>query len=260
MNITAISNMPGWRAICVVALMGFGPLASHGQAAAPKPRAGNPVARRLTVTGQGDVKAQPDQAEITLGVVTEDPASKAAAAANAAAAQKIQSAVLGLGIAKRDIQTTNYSVQPIYTPEQTGPNGTPRPTAITSYRVTNQVRITVRDLSRLGEIIDAATAAGSNSVDNIAFGMQDPTVLERQALRKAVANARDKADQIAAAAGVRIVGIYELNEGGIQRPYPMAFSRAAESAPTPINPGETTVTATVTIVYEMNDGLRPSRR
>ncbi len=215
--------------------------------------------RRLTVTGQGEVKIIPDKAEITIGVVTEDPSSKSAANANAAASEKVQSAMILAGVQKRDIQTINYSVQPIYGPEQTGPDGVRRPPTIVDYRVANQVRITARDLARLSDVIDAATVAGSNTIDGIVFAREDQAAAENEALKRAVRNARSKADLIAATAGVRIVGVFELNEGQVQRPIPMTYSRAA-MASTPINSGELSVSATVTIVYEMSSTMKGGRR
>ncbi|HLK56697.1 MAG TPA: SIMPL domain-containing protein [Chthonomonadaceae bacterium] len=244
----------------LVALMTLWASALPAQTTSPERRTERPVARRLTVTGQGEVKIQPDKAEITIGVVTEDRSSRTAASANATASRKVQDAVRRSGIAQKDIQTLQYSIQPIYSSEAVRPNGVQRPAVITGYRVSNQVRVTVRDLAGLGEVIDAASAAGSNTIDSIAFGREDPSSAENEALSKAVAAARRKADQLARAAGVRIMGIYEMNEGPIQRPYPMMFGRAdVAAAATPINPGEFTVTANVTIVYEMGEMTRASQ-
>jgi uncharacterized protein len=215
--------------------------------------------RRLIVTGQGEVKNKPDKADITVGVVTENKLSQVAAKDNAAASQRVHAALKKLGIADKDIQTVNYSVQPLMV--YPGPNQPQRKPELTGYRVYNQVRITVRDLPKMGEILDAATGAGSNTIEGIAFGLQEPQASEDSALEKAIAQARRKAERMAMAAGVRIVGIYEINEGGNMRPIPMMMGRAADAAEaiTPIAPGELTISASVTIVYELSRDLRNAR-
>lgn len=215
--------------------------------------------RRLTVTGQGEVKNKPDKADITVGVVTENKSSQVAAKDNAQASQRIHTALKKLGIAEKDIQTVNYSVQPMMV--YATPTEPQRKPQITGYRVYNQVRITVRDLPKMGEILDAATGAGSNTIEGIAFGLQEPQASEDSALDKAIREARRKADRMAMAAGVRIVGIYEINEGGNMRPFPLMMGRAADAAEanTPIASGELTISATVTIVYELSRELRNVR-
>lgn len=217
--------------------------------------------RRLTVSGQGEVKNRPDKADITIGVVTENKSSQEAARANAEASQRVQNAVKQKGVAEKDIQTVNYSVQPIYVyPTPQNPN---RKQEITGYRVYNQVRVTVRDLPKMGDILDAATGAGSNTIEGIALGLQDSQASEDAALEKAIQDAKRKADRMARAAGARIVGVYDINEGTNVRPVPMMMRRgefgAAADAATPIQPGELTITATVTIVYEIDRTLRNAR-
>jgi len=235
----------------LAATMTCAPLPGRTQAEGQEGRAG-PVARRLTVTGRGEVRVQPDKADITIGVVTEDRSSKTAASANATAAQKVQAALTRMGIARTDIRTIQYSVQPIYSQPPIRPDAAPRPSVITGYRVSNQVRVTVHALDRLGDILDEATTVGSNSIESITFGQTEQTASEDLALSKAVADARRKADLMARTSGVKIVGVYEMNEGNVQRPGPMMFSRASLAA-TPIIPGESTITADVTVVYEIRD-------
>jgi uncharacterized protein len=216
-------------------------------------------ARRLTVTGQGEIKVRPDKADITIGVVTENKSSQVAAKENAEESQRVQTAVKKLGIAEKDIQTVNYSVQPVI--DYNKPNERGKPT-ITGYRVYNQVRITIRDLPKMGDILDAATQAGSNNIEGISLGLEDSTAQEDSALEKAIREAKRKADRMAQAAGTRILGIYELNEGTNVRPIPMMYGRGgavAEAAATPIQPGELTVSATVTIVYEIERTMRNAK-
>jgi uncharacterized protein YggE len=236
----------------LAAVMALAPSQSRAQAEMLERRTGPVVVRRLTVSGRGEVKMKPDKADITLGVVTEDRSSKTAAGANAAASQKVQDALTRLGIAPTDIRTTQYSVQPIYSQTPIRPDAAPRPPVLTGYRVTNQVRVTVHALARLGDILDEATAVGANSIESIAFGQTDQVAAEDQALSKAVTDARRKADLMTRISGVKIVGVYEVNEGNVQRPGPIMYSRASLAA-TPISPGESTITADVTIVYEIRD-------
>ena len=239
--------------IALTALAALSWSAAYAQTVEPANRTDHISAHHLTVTGRGEVMVQPDHANIVIGVVTEDRSSRAAASDNTTNTRKVENAIMHAGVLPMDIQTFNYSVQPVYSSEKTPLAGVPAP-LIVAYRVSNQMRVTVHNLSRIGEILDAATAAGSNTVENIAFGQKDQAPAEDEALHRAIANARRKADQIAIAAGVRIVGIDEINEGSVQRPFPILYSRAsvAEATSTPILAGESTVTANVTIVYEVS--------
>lgn len=206
--------------------------------------------RRLTVTGQGEIKVKPDTAVLTIGVVTEDKSSQNAVRANAEASQKVQAAIKGTGIAEKDIQTSNYSVQPVYEADHPGRRAT-----IVGFRVYNQVRVTIREIAKLSSVIDAATEAGSNTIEGINFTKENQTEVENEALAKAVADARRKADQLAKAADIEIRGVWEINESGINRPpwpmYAMAKDAGFGGASTPIQPGEVSVTANVTVVYQL---------
>jgi len=206
--------------------------------------------RRLTVTGQGEIKVKPDTAVLTIGVVTEDKSSQNAVRANAEASQKVQAAIKGTGIAEKDIQTSNYSVQPVYEADHPGRRAT-----IVGFRVYNQVRVTIREIAKLSSVIDAATEAGSNTIEGINFTKENQTEVENEALAKAVLDARRKADQLAKAADIEIRGVWEINESGINRPpwpmYAMAKDAGVGGASTPIQPGEVSVTANVTVVYQL---------
>ena len=215
----------------------------------------------MTVTGQGDVKVKPDKMEITLGVVTEDKSSQAAARGNAEAAQRVQAAVKKAGIADKDVQTVNYSVTPVYSDSIPTPGVKQQPPHITGYRVYNQVRIIVRDLAKMSDALDGATAAGSNTIEGISLGLEDQKAAEGQALENAVLDARRKADHLAKAAGTSILNILELSDNtGYGRPLrPMTLSRRIDAgeAATPIAPGELTITANVTIIYGISQFLKP---
>lgn len=217
--------------------------------------------RRLTVTGQGEIKARPDKAEITIGVVTENRSSKEAAKSNAEKSQAVQSALKRLNILDKDIQTVNYSINPLYAEQQGGVAANRKP-AIIGYRVYNQVRVTIHNLPQMSDVIDAATNAESNTIEGISFGLEDEKSSLDSAIDKAVADARRKADRLVRAAGATIAGIYEISEGGFVRPMPMMMGRAVAAdagASTPIQSGELTVSANVTIVYQLSPVLKGVR-
>ena len=213
-----------------------------------------PQPHRLTVSGHADIKAAPDEATISIGVVTDDKSAVAAAHDNALAATRVRDAVAGLGVAEKDIQTSNYSVQPLTTG---GFNNEPQ--RITGYRVSNDVQITVRSLTKLGPILDGATSAGSNSVNGISFKVAHPSALHDAAIAEAVKDARRQANVACTAGDVHIVATLDVNVSGASRPQPMYFAARAmggmAAAPsTPVEPGQVTITADVTIVYQIADG------
>ena len=210
----------------------------------------------ITVTGQGEVKVRPDKMDVIIGVVTEDKSSQVAATSNAQASQNVQNAVRKAGVADKDIQTINYSVSPLYSEIHPSIGGKPQPPKITGYRVYNQVRVTVRNLTKMSDVLDGATASGSNTIEGIALGLQDQKAAEGEALEKAVKDARRKADHMVKAAGSALTGILEMSDSTGYGPRPLAFSRMdAAQAATPIAAGELAITANVTITYGLDGKL-----
>lgn len=256
---TSILAREGFRAALLVCGLALSFVQAGAQEADDKK-----IQRRLVVNGMGEVKIKPDKAEITIGVVTENKSSQVAAKANAQATTAVMSAVKRLGIPDKDLQTANYSIQPLVDGGVPGPRGERKP-QIVGYRVYNQVRVTVRKLEMISDVLDGATAAGSNTIDGIAFGVEDDRASTDEAIEKAIADARRKAERIARAAGATILGVYEINEGGIGRPVPMmmmrgGFGGAADAAvSTPIQAGELTVTANVNIVYQISPTLKAAQ-
>ena len=233
-----------------------------GRSALAQDAVKNPSVPHMTVTGQGDVKVKPDKMEVTIGVVMEDKSSQAAARASAEAAQRLQTAIKKAGVADKDVQTVNYTVTPVYSdflPAQPGVKQ--QSPHITGYRVYNQVRVIVRDLAKMSDVLDGATAAGSNTIEGIALGLEDQKAAEGQALELAVLDARRKADHLAKAAGTSILNILELSDNTGYRgpPRPMMLSRRMDGGgvATPISPGELTITAKVTILYGISQFLKP---
>lgn len=199
----------------------------------------------VTVTGTAEAQARPDVANVSFGVVTEDRDATRAAQENARITTAVIDAVVGFGVARADIQTTQYSVSPIVDYQRTPP-------VTTGYRVTNLVRVKLRDLARIGALIDTAIAAGANNVQGVSFDIQDPTPVRREALVQAMRSAQADARLIADTLGIRLGRIVSVTESGpaIPRPFELGAVRA-EAATTPIIPGQITVSATVTVVYSI---------
>jgi uncharacterized protein len=204
--------------------------------------------RWVEVTGEGSVGAAPDFARVTLGVTTTGKTAGEAMAANAKAANALVSLIKSEGVAPADIQTSEVSISPMFS--QPSPNQQTAPT-ITGYSVSNNVAVTLRDISRLGGLLDKAVTAGANSVYGVGFGHNDPSGLLDKARPLAVADARRKAEIYANAGGARLGRLMVLTEEAGRQP-PVAFSRAyAASAPTPIEAGEDRLTVTITARFEL---------
>jgi uncharacterized protein YggE len=206
--------------------------------------------RWVEVSGEGSVSAAPDFARVTLGVTTTAKNAGEAMAANAKSANALVSLIKAEGVAPADIQTSDLSISPVFS--QPAPGQTSAPT-ITGYNVSNSVAVTVRDLPRLGALLDKAAGGGANSIYGIGFGHNNPSALLDNARPLAVADARRKAEIYANAGGARVGRLMVLTEEAGRQP-PMAFSRAYASsatAPTPIEAGEDKLTVNVTARFEL---------
>lgn len=205
----------------------------------------------IRASGEATVRAKPDRAQISIGVVTQAPTAEAASAQNASQTSAVLDAVKrGLG-ASGEIKTSGYSISPQY--QYT--NG--RPPKITGYQASNTVLTSVNDLSLTGKVIDAANEAGANDITGISFSLRDDSAIRAQALTEAALKARTAAEAIAKALNVHITSVLqaETTEAPIVRPMNKAFSMMAESAapraPTPIEPGDVDVRASVTVTFEV---------
>ncbi|MGF7159854.1 hypothetical protein FHS85_001473 [Rhodoligotrophos appendicifer] len=221
-----------------------------GVSAAEAPARAETPPRTLSLTGTGEVKAVPDQAMISIGVVEQAATAAAALSANNAAMAEIMATLKAAAIGDRDIQTANFSVSPRYVYPKEG-NEPPR---IEGYEVSNQVTVRVRDLAKLGGVLDKVVSSGSNQINGISFLIADRDTAENEARRLAVADAKAKADLYAAAAGVTLGPVYSLSEnGGYQPPQPMMRQSFAKAAPdsVPIAQGEQTVSIEVNITWQL---------
>jgi uncharacterized protein YggE len=208
-----------------------------------------PAEHTIAVSGIGTVVTAPDVADLRLGVTFTRPTVRAARADAAAAMTKVIAALKALGIADKDIQTTNISLQPAY--DYTSNANPPR---ITGYTLSNGVAVTVRDLDKVGDAIDNALAAGAKTFDGVSFRVDDPAKAQQKARTDAMTQARAHADTLAAAAGVTITGVASISETSAQTPYPIFYgaergAAAAKDVATPVQVGTTDVTITVSVVY-----------
>lgn len=203
--------------------------------------------RFISLSGLGAIKTTPDKADISTGVTSVAPTAKEALAKNTAAMSKVIDALKAQGLDPKDIQTTNFSVQPQYEERKEA-----RLPAIIGYQVSNSVRIGVRDISRLGDILDEVVTLGANDVGSIEFGVAAPETTKVEARKLAVANAIANAKVYADAAGVKLGKVLTITEeeggfGGRFAPAPMEMAAKA----VPIEAGTTTVEARVRVTFEL---------
>jgi uncharacterized protein YggE len=214
--------------------------------------ASEPSVRTIRVSGEGKATAPPDMATIHTGVVTQAKSAQDAVAENNVAMKRILSALAEHKIAAKDIQTSSFGVRPEY---KRGPRGQQQ-TEIIGYRVTNQVRVMVRDLPDLGQVLDALVAAGSNQVSGVSFGIDDPTGVLNQARNRAISDARSRAALYAHAANVRVGKVISISEQALAAPRSQFVGRAfaADSAgAVPVATGEQELRVTIHMVFALED-------
>jgi uncharacterized protein YggE len=209
-----------------------------------------PGPRTLTVSGQGEVKAAPDEAHLSAGVMSEARKAADALAANTRAMNEVFATLKRFGIPDKSIQTSEFSVEPQI---QSDRNGNSKP-KISGYSVSNTVDVTV-DIPKLGPALDALVASGANSLGSIAFDIRDPKPLLAKARAEAMKDAIGRAQVYAKAGAVGLGPILAVNEGGAETPRPLSFAprmmAAPAAAPPPVAAGEESVTANVTVTFEI---------
>lgn len=255
------------------------------QIAAQPVSAADPRTNTVTVVGKGEVLHKPDVARASVGIEVSAPT---VAEANRNAAQRMTELIAALkktGIADKDIQTSNFSINferaypppppmpmlaPPVAPAAKSPPGPkaapvapPPPPAEPAglYRVSNTVSITVRDLDKVGSVLDAAVAAGANNVWGVSFGLDKPEALEPEARAKAVADARSRAESLAKLAGRTlgdVVSVSEIIGGGGGGPmFSRAMAKSDSYGATPVELGEVAVSAQVEVVYRFAESSKP---
>ncbi|HMR51298.1 MAG TPA: SIMPL domain-containing protein [Amaricoccus sp.] len=201
--------------------------------------------RRITVTGSAEVEAVPDIATVSAGVETQAPEAAAALAANATAMNAVFAALEAAGIARADVQTSRLSLDSIW--ENRNDGGAPK---VVGFQASNMVTVTVRDIARLGAVVDAVTAAGGNRIFGVDFAVDEPREQIDAARERAVADARAKAELYAVAAGVTLGAVLSISESGGSGPSPApVFARAEAMADTPVAEGTVTLGASVEVVF-----------
>jgi len=205
--------------------------------------------RTLHVSGEGRAFTAPDVALVTVGVEVEHEALARATADAAARMKGVLAALEKAGIASKDVRTVRYDVQVKRRPEKlSGPGGEP-----SGYRVANQVQVTVRDLGKVGAILDQVVAAGANEVSGLSFDKEDPSGERSRALESAVADARAKASVLARAAGATLGEVLQVTEGG-RGPMPMlrqGLVATRASGEVPIAGGQLEIAASVDVTFAL---------
>jgi uncharacterized protein YggE len=225
---------------------------AFAQDAPPPPPGPRPAI--FVLSGEGKASATPDLAVLSSGVLAEGKTAREALDANTAAMTKLTASFKTAGIEDRDIATSGFTVQPRYVYSQRN-DGTQEPPRITGYEVRNTVTVKVRDLTKLGGVLDTAVTEGSNQIDGLSFDIAKKDELLNEARKKALADARAKADLYAEAAGVKLGRLRELSEqtgSGYPPPRPMTMRMEAKAAAdVPVEAGEQEISVNVTATWEI---------
>lgn len=205
--------------------------------------------RRIVVTGRAEVMVKPDLATLNLGVETRAKTAQDAQAQNAERMTRLMDALKKMGVPTKDMKTSGFAVQ-----AEWNYDGNKR--EFLGYRVTNELTVTTTNLDQVGALLDACVKAGANQVRGVRFSVQDDILAQAEALKLATAKAKVKAEAIAEALGVKLGPVLSAGDQSVDlAPYVMAMEAdaksyaVAESAPTPIHPGDVKVSATVQIHF-----------
>ncbi len=252
------------KAVCLLSLLAVLPVsAGFAPVIAASAQAGSPVFHpngiqpetTILIEGEAQVTAAPDIAYITAGVIEERPTAREAMAAQATAMRGVFEALRRSRIAERDIQTSGLDLSPRYTSVEVEKDGRRHhEMRLTGYAASNQLTVRVRDLDRLGAILDSMVAAGGNTLSGVNFAIEDDALLQDAARRAALAEAIRRAGLYAEVGGYRVARIVSITESSAVVPVPMARMRMAmdsEMATTPVAGGELTIRARVSVQFEL---------
>ncbi len=220
--------------------------------------AADPRVATMSLQGNATIRAEPDMATVTTGVVTTADTARTALSANNEAMANLLDLVKSVGVADRDMQTSNFSVAPQYVySDKPDVNGYRRPPKLVGYQVTNDLTVNLRDLNSLGTVLDKMVSAGSNTINGISFAVSDSSTLIDDARRAAMKDAIAKADLYAKAAGVCLDRIVSISENGGYTPAPLMMkSMAADVAmpAVPVATGEVGYSMSVSVDWEISNG------
>ncbi|WP_434027620.1 SIMPL domain-containing protein [[Pseudomonas] boreopolis] len=203
----------------------------------------------LNIASEAEAKRVPDVASLSAGVVTQAPDGDTAMRQNAQQMEKVMQAIRGAGIAEKDVQTSGITLYPQYTYKE-GEN--PR---ITGYQASNTVNLKVRDLTRLGKVLEVLAAQGANQINGPSFEIDKPEPVYDEARIAALKQAQARAETYAKSLGLRVRRIVSISEGrgGGVRPMPMMRMQAmaADAATPPVSPGETSLSVNLDVTFEL---------
>lgn len=203
----------------------------------------------LQVTGRGEVTAVPDMATVTLGVELEARTAEAVSREAAERMREVLGVLTVVGVAPEDVRTSGLSLRPVYEDRRQDLERAPR---LLGFAAQNTLTVTVRDLDGLGDMLDRVISGGANTFRSVRFGLQDPSFAGEDARREAVADALARATVLAEAAGAERGRVLVMSEGGAAAPrYEVAAVRMASDSAVPVAPGTLTVTAEVSMVFEL---------
>jgi uncharacterized protein len=202
---------------------------------------------RLDVVATGEVTRVPDIVRINAGVVSQAATASEAIRQNSARMARVRAALRRAGIADRDIQTTNISLQPDYRYAEN------QPPQLTGYRASNEVNVRFRDIANSGAILDALVAEGANQINGPMPAIEHPEAALDEARTRALAAARARAELYARSLGMRVARIVAVSEAGAAPPMPVPVMRlqAADAANARIDPGEQVLSASLTVTFEL---------
>jgi len=236
--------------VLVLAQAGFVPSVAQAQTG---PATGSTLPRTITVVGEGTVKIKPDVAQANIGVEVMQPTVKEASREAKDMMDAVLVALKQQGIDEKDIQTSGFS---IWADRPYSPEG--MPSEKVTYRVSNNVAVTIRDLDKVGAVLDAAIEAGANNIYGVTFSLGDPSQLESDAREKAVADGKAKAQELAELSGVQVGDVISVSEvvGGRGGFYSSNFREASAVSGLgggggPIAPGELSLNLQLEIVYSV---------
>jgi uncharacterized protein YggE len=243
------------RPLALATALAFGtlalgmPMTASSQSETPPAHAIPVDGTLLSVSASADAARMPDVATISTGVVSQAADANAAMRANAAQMDKVMAAIRAAGIAERDIQTSGINLNPNYKYVENAPP------AIVGYQASNTVNVKVRDLSRLGKVLDTFVEQGANQINGPSFEVDKPDEAYDEARIAAIKKAQARAQTYAKVLGLNVRRIVSISEGGASVPRPMPRLRAmaadAEMKSTSVSPGESTLSVTVEVVFEL---------
>jgi uncharacterized protein YggE len=238
-------------AVMLVLLLGAMPLQfSTDQVAAQTPSTDQQTQSTISVSGTGQVSAQPDTAVVTIGVETQAAEAGATMSQNSQQMTAVVNALEKAGVAAKDIQTQVVQLQPVYEQPQPGQTVPITGTKLVGYIATNLVQVRTQQLDTLGQLLDTAVQAGANRIESISFEVSDSSALMDQARQAAWQDAQHKASQLAELAGVQLGSVLSITESS-QPPTPIFEQAASPAGAVPIQPGTQTVRVDLQVTWAL---------